>query len=139
MPGPTRRIAQPKKDLFLDAFRKCGSITQAAAAAGIGRHTHYDWLGVDAAYERAFRAAEDEAIEGLEDEARRRAFAGSDVLLIFLMKGAKPEKYRDRYEVTGKNGGPLEFDVNDTRKQLEGKLDRLLAESQATSISPKPH
>jgi hypothetical protein len=34
----------------------------------------------------------------------------SDTLLIFLMKGARPEKYRDnaRVEHTGKDGGPIQ-------------------------------
>ncbi len=32
----------------------------------------------------------------MEAEARRRAFAGSDTLLIFLLKGARPDKYRER-------------------------------------------
>jgi len=33
----------------------------------------------------------------------------SDVLLIFLMKGAMPEKYRDKLEHTGRGGGPIQF------------------------------
>jgi hypothetical protein len=34
----------------------------------------------------------------------------SDTLLIFLMKGVRPEKYRERFghEITGKDGGPIE-------------------------------
>lgn len=35
----------------------------------------------------------------------------SDTLLIFLMKGANPAKYRDRQQIehTGKDGGPIRF------------------------------
>jgi hypothetical protein len=29
-------------------------------------------------------------------------------LLMFLLRGAKPEKFRERYEHTGKDGGPIE-------------------------------
>ena len=43
----------------------------------------------------------------MEAEARRRAMAGSDLLLIFLLKGLKPEKYRERHDVTGKKSGPF--------------------------------
>jgi predicted DNA-binding transcriptional regulator AlpA len=74
----------------------------------------------------AFASAWDEAltlgVEGLEDEARRRAYEGwlepvwnkgvecgvvrkfSDTLLIVLLKGHKPEKYREnaRIEHAGK-------------------------------------
>lgn len=31
----------------------------------------------------------------------------SDTLLIFLLKGARPEKYRERNEITGSGGGPI--------------------------------
>jgi hypothetical protein len=38
----------------------------------------------------------------------------SDTLLIFLMKGAMPNKYRDNVQVTGANGGPIETSLNVT-------------------------
>ena len=125
----TIRIGQHKKELFLAAYRKTGSITAAAAAASCKRQAHYFWLTQDPKYKTAFEAAEDEAVNSLEDEARRRAKEGwmepvyykgtvcgairkfSDTLLIFLLKGAKPEKYRDRYEMTGKDGGPIEHNI----------------------------
>lgn len=31
----------------------------------------------------------------------------SDTLMIFLLKGIRPEKYRERQEITGKDGAPL--------------------------------
>jgi hypothetical protein len=63
----------------------------------------------------------------LEQEARRRAHDGvrkpvyqggkrvgyiqeySDTLLIFLLKGLRPEKYRERFEHSGAGGGPLQL------------------------------
>lgn len=73
----------------------------------------------------------------LEDEAVRRANEGirkavrykgkivgydtefSDSLLIFMLKGGKPEKYKDRasFEHTGKDGRPL-FDVATIREYM---------------------
>jgi hypothetical protein len=40
----------------------------------------------------------------------------SDTLLIFLMKGARPEKYRDnaKIEHTGPGGGPVQTETNHT-------------------------
>ena len=35
----------------------------------------------------------------------------SDHAAIFLLKGLRPEKYRERYEYTGKDGGPLETKI----------------------------
>jgi hypothetical protein len=42
-------------------------------------------------------------------------------LLTLLLKGAKPEKYRERHELTGKDGGPVNF-----RHDLSGLSDEEL-------------
>jgi hypothetical protein len=100
-------ILHPKKRAFLIAFAGVGVIKQAAEAAGISRQSHFDWMGKDAIYAAAFARAGDAATDSLEAEARRRAFEGSDTLLIFMLKGALPGKYRERYEHTGKDGADL--------------------------------
>lgn len=97
----TRQISHLKKQKFLEAYAELGTITHAATAAGIDRRTHYDWLESDQDYALAFADAENAAVDMLEGEARRRAFAGSDTLVIFLLKGMRPEKYADRKHVTG--------------------------------------
>lgn len=107
-----------KKAAFLAAFSEVGTVTHAARQVAIDRATHYRWLEADADYRLAFADAEDVAIEGMEREARRRAVEGtekpvyqggelvgtireySDTLLIFLMKAARPSKYRERVDVT---------------------------------------
>lgn len=56
----------------------------------------------------------------------------SDTLLIFLLKGARPERYRDnaRVEHTGRGGGPIEtktthaIDYDQLRKDLEAFAGR---------------
>jgi hypothetical protein len=118
-PGPAQRTAG-KQDAFLEAYARLGNIAGAARAAGIERVDHYRWLEKDAAYTERFTQAEDEAADMLEQEARRRAMLGSqrpvfhkgeivghlteysDTLLIFLMKGARPQKYRERVDVESK-------------------------------------
>ncbi|NPV80809.1 MAG: hypothetical protein HPY52_11115 [Firmicutes bacterium] len=106
-------IQHPKKRAFLAAFGQVGNLTQAAEIAGINRNTHYDWMQ-DPEYAEAFEVAKKEAADRLEAEARRRAVEGveepvyyqgqvcgtvrrySDTLLIFLLKGALPDKYKER-------------------------------------------
>lgn len=107
-----------KKEAFLTAFAQCGSITKSAKAAGCCRQCHYRWMEEDPEYPRRFSDAAEEATEALEDEARRRAVEGverkrynkdgdliseetvySDTLLIFLLNGLKPEKYKQRADV----------------------------------------
>lgn len=89
-------ILHAKKRAFLAAYEQCGNITQASKAVGISRQTHYDWMRDDDDYKKAFADAEEAAGDALEAEARKRALAGSDTLLIFLLKGHKPEKYKER-------------------------------------------
>jgi len=93
--------------------------------AGIDRGTHYDWLKADPGYKAAFEAVQDQEAQALEDEAVRRAYEGverpvyqmgrqvgtireySDALLIFLLKGLRPAKYRERYDVVVAAGDSL--------------------------------
>lgn len=123
-----RNVAQQAKmRRFLVAYAECGNVTQAAEMAGIDRTQHYRWLGTVEGYDpvpgypEAFAAAGEQAADRLEREAWRRAVNGverpvyyqgeqcgvvreySDTLLIFLLKGFRPEKYqeRSRMEHTG--------------------------------------
>ena len=127
--GKTKHL---KKEAFLAAYAEVGNITQAAEIAGIDRNTHYFWMNTDPEYPARFRQAEEQACDRLEAEARRRAVQGvdepvfyqgeqcgvvrkySDTLLIFLLKGARPEKYRERVsqEISGVGGGPVEIEVS---------------------------
>lgn len=123
------RTDRRARDAFLGALRECGNVTEAAAAAGIGRSTVYEWRDADEVFAADWKAAVALGIEGLEDEARRRAYRGydkpvyqqgvcvgyvreySDTLMTLLLKGGKPEVYRERVsaELTGRDGGPLQI------------------------------
>jgi len=117
----SKREATKKKrqEAFLKEFRLCATITHAAEIALISRRTHYLWLDKDLVYAKRFEEAKIAATDALVAEARRRAVQGveepifykgelvqtirkySDTLLIFLLKGALPEIYRERYEISG--------------------------------------
>lgn len=125
--GTTRNTVKPSgpvatavlKSRFLESYAELGNIKAAAKAASVGRRSHYEWLKADEAYAANFAEAQAEAIDTLEREARRRAVEGvlepvyqvgekvgtirkfSDTLLIFLLKGAKPDVYRERFEHSG--------------------------------------
>lgn len=92
-------ISAASKAAFLAAFSKCASVTESAQRVKLDRSNHYQWIRDDPEYAKAFEATRTEAADALEDEASRRAFAGSDTLLIFLLKGMRPEKFRERSEV----------------------------------------
>lgn len=117
-----RFIANAKKNKFLNALAKLGSIKAAAEDAGIDRTTHYTWLD-DEPYKKAYERARQIAADALEEEARRRAVEGyigkdgvreySDKLLIALLKANFPDRYKERVEqktqLTGADGGAIVF------------------------------
>ena len=116
-----KRLSNNQK-AFLYYYARCGTVTHAAQAAGVVRRQHYEWLK-NPDYLTAFESAHEEACDTLEQEARRRATVGwdepvfhngmecglkrkfSDALLIFLMKGAMPAKYRENVVVQGGGTG----------------------------------
>jgi hypothetical protein len=80
---------------FLAALENTGSVTAAAEAAHMGRSMVYHHKRHDAAFSKLWDESLDIAADTLEDEARQRAFDGSDVLLMFLLKGIRPQKWRE--------------------------------------------
>lgn len=125
----TPRIRSAAKLRFLEAMARLGTITAASNETGTPRSVHYHWMKLDPAYVKAFREAEDVAIDAMEAEARRRAVEGtnrpvfqngrqvgdvteySDQLLIVLLKAHRPEKYRERVDLT----------VTDMRRIVEAR------------------
>lgn len=135
------KIRHPKKRAFLAAYVRTASIVRAAQTARIDRQDHYNWMKKDPAYAEAFDKSKDIAAQTLEDEAVRRAHQGcakavyhqgkrvgivteySDTLLIFLLKGLRPEKYRERYEHSGKvDGGQINVDIRAAVMQVINQL-----------------
>lgn len=125
-----RQFSAKLQAAFLAAYSECGVITRAAKMCGMNIRRHYEWLDHPVhgeAYEEAFVEAREHAAGLLETEARRRAIEGtrepvfwqgehvadkvkySDTLLIFLLKGALPDKYADRKQISGEGGGPLQI------------------------------
>jgi len=112
-----------KRNKFLSNLAATGNVSASARASKCDLSTVYDWRNDDADFAYAWTLALEVAGDYLEAEARRRAMgyevavynsAGeevgeitkySDRLLVFLLKGAKPDKYGDKFN------GKIEHDV----------------------------
>jgi hypothetical protein len=108
---------------FLESYRRLGNISSACAAAAVSRATVYRQRAARADFAALMDEAREQAVEAMEAEAWRRAVEGvpdfklgkngeeipmrrySDTLLIFLLKAAKPEKYRERLALSGDPSG----------------------------------
>lgn len=131
-----------KRAKFLAAIIETGgNITRACKDAGISRRSAYEWREADSVFAQEWDEAVEAGTDELEEEARRRAYAGvdepvfyqgeecgsvrkySDTLLIFLLKGRRPDKYRERVTI----------DVNKLDSDIERELAALTAGSQTAS------
>ncbi len=122
-------IQHPKKKAYLIALAETGNRTHAAKLAGIERTTPYtpQWKQ-DEAFQERLRQAKEAAADLIESEIYRRAVEGvdkptgwykgvaggvvrefSDVLAMFLLKGLRPETYRERVEL---QAAMLNLDLN---------------------------
>lgn len=139
------KVEHPKKRAMLNAYVAAGgNVVAACKAARVGRTTHYRWALQDEVYAEAFAQAAYKAGETLEAEAIRRATQGvrkviyhqgvpvgeetvySDTLLIFLLKGHMPQKYKDRVaqEISGPGGKPIQTQQVEA---TDAELDALAA------------
>ncbi len=114
-----------KQTAFLAAYAQCGVVSDAARAAGINRTTHYQWLEQSAEYAAAFAQSQQRLADLLVDEAVRRALAGSDRLLEFLLKGLKPEMFnRQQVEVQAPGGLAMVAVWQMSDDELEEEISR---------------
>jgi hypothetical protein len=126
-----KRSAKKRKKDFLLKLEETASITRACKLAKVPRRTVYDWIDNDDDFVKDLEKSKLIAVHALEDEAVRRAFEGtlkpiyqggklvgkireySDTLLVMLMKGGMPDKYKERFagEMSGPGGGPIHTHV----------------------------
>jgi len=136
-------VRHTKKRAFLLAYSESGNVAGSCAQIGVHRSVEWLWRS-DPEFVQAKAYAWQLAAEKLEAEAFRRAHDGveepvfqnggevgrvrkySDTLLIFLLKGAKPNTYRDQWrgEISGPDGGPIRTAV-DLSKLSEEQLATL--------------
>ncbi len=97
---------------FLEVLAVHGNVREAAQAAGISRRMTFKERALNEQFAFAWGLAKAEAADRMEAEAYRRAVDGvvrqrkvgdriveyreySDTLLMFLLKGERPQKFRD--------------------------------------------
>ena len=139
---------QPKwTKAFIKALIVHGGVTRAAKEAEVSRSVVYDRRDKDVDFNKAWEEALDCYADDLEIEARRRAVDGivveevyeddklirkklkySDTLLIFLLKGARPEKFADHSKV--EHSGAIQ---NETDEMLDARIAKLFSEAGVNS------
>lgn len=118
----SRRLTPVEIEIFLEEIVKAGgNVSRACEKCKVTRSTIYS-MREKPEFEVRFQEAKERAVDALEDEAIRRAFEGveepvgfymgvsletrtnySDSLIQFLLKGARPFKYRERISTENVN------------------------------------
>jgi hypothetical protein len=135
---------------MLAALSELGNVTAAARLVGIHHDTHYQWMKRDPQYAEQVPGVLEQAADLLEAEARRRAVEGvtkpiiggrnrdevvttvkeySDTLLIFLLKGVRPQKYKELRQT--EHSGRVELSARPFKDLSDEDLETMLEAAKA--------
>jgi hypothetical protein len=125
------------RKVFITNLRMSGNVTEACRNAFVARCIAYTWRDELPEFRKAWDEAMDEATDALEREARRRAIEGweepvfgekgekgrirrySDKMLEILLKGHRPERFREHTTVEHEIGPNLAARLEAARKRVK--------------------
>lgn len=119
------------KALFIEALRITGNVAQSCTAAGVQRKTVMRAREKSVEFARAWDEALEDSTDDLLRVARERAIARSDQLLMFLLKAARPETFREK--------SPLDLKSEDLNVAIERQLAQLASRYPGTVSTASPH
>jgi len=124
-----QRYTDEVHDKFIQNYQVTGRVTKAAKAAGMSLAAIYLLKKTHPTLVEDMEMALEKYRDTLENEARRRGVEGtvkeiyyqgevvgeervySDRMLELLLKKERPHEFRERKEITGAGGGPLEINI----------------------------
>lgn len=109
----TPKKKRPWEQAFIKTLAQTANVHLSCHAAEVSRQMAYKKREADPEFAALWDQAIEDACDLLEATALQRAKAGSDTLLIFLLKAYRASKFREtvRNEHTGAGGGPINFQV----------------------------
>lgn len=138
--APEPEVLTPQRimqNAFLRALECEPRIARAADKVGIARQTHYDWLRDDPTYRPRYHEALVRAGDALEELSLDLCYGWDEPVyhegkvcgvirrydtrhIRDMLRAVKPDKYRERRELTGKDGEPL-FPVDAIRAYMRSR------------------
>lgn len=146
------RLTEKRLTMFIDELSECGSVTMAAARAGINRTALYRERERSKRFAAKWDKACDLGVERLQDDAMRRALQGDErpvfkggeqvglvqrhdtALLKFLLQSHRPEVYGARKDAAAP---ALPFDLIKRVAAAEKRAKAHLAEKRAQEQKTK--
>ncbi len=118
-PDPAETLTE-RQEIFLGYIEGGARYYEAAAEAGVHRTTAWRWKA-DPDFIKRYRAARKCSVARLKEEAARRAMAGSDRLLIFLLCSYAPEEFQERQVLDHRGKLDLAETITTARKRIGEK------------------
>jgi len=137
--GTPRPIGRPTKydpaycDQIVEFCAGGYSLTAFAGHLGISRSTINEWAGAHSEFSEALKIAKASAALALEQDAARirqeGGGPGAAVLVIFGLKNFAPDDWKDkqRHEISGPDGGPIETSTVSAREIIAARLADIAA------------
>lgn len=107
------------KNIFIDVLRSTGLVTEAASICQIPKSLAYSWRFEDVEFASRWDSAFKSNIQPhLEAEAVRRAMAGSDLLMMFLLKSLDRDRYDDKVAEKVVSRPSISIQIRDVDKSI---------------------
>ncbi len=113
-PQPT---LSERQEIFLACIEGGARYSEAAEETGVHRVTAWRWKA-DPDFMKRYEAARRASVAKLKREAERRAMAGSDRLLIFLLCAYAPEEFQERQVLDHRGKLDIAETISRARKRL---------------------
>ncbi len=107
-----------RKELFLGYIEGGARYNEAAEKIGLSRMQAWRWKKQDPVFVKRLEAARKVSVAKLRQEAERRAMAGSDKLLVFLLCNYAPEQFQERQTVDHRGKVDLAGTIAQARKRI---------------------
>lgn len=123
VPPPTDDVQETlpeRQEMFLGHIEGGATYSEATEQVGVHRVTAWRWKQ-DPQFLRRYQAARRGSVAKLRREAERRAMAGSDRLLIFLLCSYAPEQFQERAVLDHRGKIDLASTIAQARQRLDGK------------------
>lgn len=115
-PIPEESLSE-RQEIFLGCIEGGARYNEAAEETGVHRVTAWRWRA-DATFMKRYEAARKASVAKLKREAERRAMAGSDRLLIFLLCAYAPEEFQERQVLDHRGKLDIADTITRARKRI---------------------
>lgn len=113
------KLTPKKRETFLSALAKGLSVSTASKAVGHTRSSMYGFRERDEEFRQEWDDAVEQGTDVIEDHVLQMGVTDKNLTaLIFLLNGRRPEKFKQRHDVTS-NGQSLFVGFSKAMKALE--------------------